>query len=296
MVLVLLCFYLWVLASILKMIKDCFYHSQHFLIPQPILSHQLLSWPSMELGCSSSTPFTTDLVFWLRHFLFIGLYWEKRHDKYSSCRSGGMPFDAASWIEYSSRIRRYRCRSSCTFVWSDTLLAIAEFLIFVFGPALVDCLMVLAQRLAPSSRPLIQVDLCSSPCRIWPPRSRISRRTSVDSALSCQESSAHQPLSYRMNHILCYVPTLSRKLEQWAAFQTQGSFREFLSNWCRATLVCSRHTASRPDSRPVASFWCMSCSGRPGSKPPIWARSRDFGSCHLSLGLHRGHRCWVFVE
>ena len=207
-----------------------------------------------------------------------------------------MPFDAASWIGYNLRIRRCKCRSFYTFVWSDTLPAKAEFLIFVSGPGQAGCSVVLAQRLVPSSRLLILVDLCSSPCLIWPQRSRISRRTSADSVPFCQVSWAHQPLSYQMNHILSYIPTPFRKLKQWVGFQTLESFQEFLSNWCRATLACSRHRASRQDSHQAASFWCMSCSAHQGSRPPIWARTHDFDSCHFSLGLHRCHRYLAFTE
>ena len=258
--------------------------------------HHFLPWLQMWLGWSSSILFIADLVFWLRRFLFIGWYWEKHRDRYSSFRSLGMPFDAASWIEYNLRIRRCICRSFYTFVLWDRLLAISGFQIFAFGSAQVGCSTALVQHLAPSSRPLVQVGLCSSPYQIWPPHSRISRQTSADSVPFCQGALAHQPLSYRMNHILCCVPTLSRKWEQWAESQTRGSFPEYLSSLCRATLVYSHHRASRQDSRLVASFWCMSCSGRQGSRPPIWARSHDFGFCRWGHGLHRGRRCSVFVE
>ena len=118
----------------------------------------LTSFMITELSITLA-PFTTDLVFWLHRYLFIGLYWELYLDRYSSCRSVGMLFDAAWWTECNSRIRRCICRSFYTFVWSGTLLAIAGFLIFIFGLRPAGCSLVLERHLGPSSRLLILVDL-----------------------------------------------------------------------------------------------------------------------------------------
>ena len=191
-----------------------------------------------------------------------------------------MPFDVTFWIEYNLRIRRCRFRSFYTFVWFDKHLAKAEFLIFVFGLGQAGCSMVLVRRLAPSSRPLVLVGLCSAPCLPWPRRSRIGPRTSGDFGPFCQVSWAHLPLSYLIYHILCYGLSLFHRSKLWVGFQTRESFREFLSNLCRATLVYSRHTASRRESHQLASFWCMSYNARQGSKPQIWGHTQDFALYH----------------
>lgn len=164
-----------------------------------------------------------------------------------------MPFDVAWWIECNSRIRRCICRSFYTFVWSGTLLAKAGFLIFIFGLRQAGCSLALERHLGPSSRLLILVDLCPSPCLIWPRRSRIGQQTSADSAPFSQESSAHPPLSYPINHFTCYILRLFHRSKLLEEFQTPESFREYLSNLCRAELVYSRHTASRQDNR-LATF------------------------------------------